>query len=64
MSVTDKETFTAMLDHAGVKYTLDTKENTLEIYGDDGPKNEGYTAFVAVFHFTEDGKLEKVGVWE
>lgn len=59
---TDRETLRAMLDRAGVIYTEDGLDLTVEAKA--GPANEGYMGFVAVFTFDGDGSLKSVGAWE
>lgn len=61
--MTDRELLTAMLNRAGVAWEAeDPSEVTIE--AGKGPKNEGYSYFIARFHFAPDGALAKVGVWE
>jgi hypothetical protein len=59
--MTDKQTLAAMLNRAGVLYV--EEENRIEI-GTEGPRNEGYSMFMAEFIFDDLGNLERTGVWE
>lgn len=71
---TDKQTFTVMLDRAGVVYrdVPDSERTThpepgvthIEIKAKTGPKNDGYTDFVTYAHFDASDTLIGWSVWE
>jgi hypothetical protein len=70
--MTDREVLTEMLTRAGVVFRetdLIEKHKAAGRTGifcqeGDGPRNEGYTSFVAAFTFEPDGSLYSVGAWE
>lgn len=70
-SVSDRKTIEAMLDRAGIVWTLvesvERAENAavvLEVEAKAGPKNLGYGYFVSRLGFDEDGSLVNWGCWE
>jgi hypothetical protein len=70
-SVSDRKTLEAMLDRAGIVWTLvESVERAgdaavvLEIEAKAGPKNLGYGYFVSRLGFDEDGSLVNWGCWE
>lgn len=72
--MTDQETFTAMLDRAGVVWHLtgpgvqETRppgeDHDIQIRAKEGPANVGYDGFVVEASFTADGALKAIGAWE
>lgn len=70
--MTDLETFIAMLDRTGVKWSKDgvvnvggvENKSTISIEEGEGSRNLGYSQFRSVFFFNEDGSLYAVGAWE
>lgn len=50
-----------MLHRAGI--THEATGNTIRI-DTEGPRNEGYSGFIAEFVFDDNGALERTGVWE
>lgn len=72
MLKTDHKQFTAMLEAAGIGYQEEEDEEGLIVIVGEydnwlmaNPKGwEGYTGFYAKLHFTREGGLVKIGVWE
>ena len=64
--MTERDVFVAMLNRAQIGWQPDPSdpETDIRITAKDGPHNEGYTEFFAIFEFTDDGYLRTVGVWE
>jgi hypothetical protein len=63
--MTDRDVLIEMLDRAGVKWEDSAKEPGAAVIIEalTGPSNRGYNGFVAIFVF-DQGKLDRVGVWE
>jgi hypothetical protein len=66
--VSDQQTLEAMLNRAGIVWTVREDLNdaavVLEVLAKDGPKNLGYIGFVSHLGFDEDGSLLNWGCWE
>lgn len=58
----DYERLKALLTDFDVVFSEGVGAITIE--AQTGPKNKGYTGFVAIFSFEEDGSFSDVGLWE
>jgi predicted oxidoreductase len=64
--VTELEQLKAMLDRAGVVYTvkLENAGSTVTIIAKEGERNLGYVCFFTEWAFDLDGALLSVATWE
>lgn len=64
--MTDLDATKAMLDRAGVFYSVDITPTatTLQITSRRGKANRGYNGFFTDMEFNKSGALVSVGAWE
>lgn len=66
--MTQYDQLKAMLDSANIPVSEEIESSMrivrMEASGLKGVKPEGYFGFVTLFHFNQDGTLNKVGIWE
>jgi hypothetical protein len=66
--MSDQQALEAMLDRAGIVWTIredaEDMAAVLEVKAKDGPKNLGYPHFISHLRFDEDGSLVDWACWE
>lgn len=70
--MSDEQTLREMFERAGIvveegeggEWQIPRAHHYITVTAGCGPKNEGYSMFVAEFGFNEDGSLDRIGVWE
>lgn len=62
--VSEKDLLIEMLSRAGVRCVVSDDGSSISVHAGDGPRNRGYSGFVACFEFDPVGDLVQAGVWE